>query len=482
MFVKNPSFTSLSPVTYIRMAALVAVVASLCGTAKFWSNGKRKKKRNEQEMQEMAEKKDAEIAGLQRTLDETRGQLQARDDAIAVLKTQTDRLKEESFDAQKQLQTALAQIQTKEVAVGVLKTQADHLKADLADAQRELQEARNEAARVGTELVALQERAIHNRRELNAIREKHEQTQELLMARSAELKAAQTFLTTTDKLSNVDVAHLVDALNAEILQVSALIADAFTFGAKNGNGVVESEEIDESLARATETVGPRMVHLLMSSEHNEDPILVQIAFQGGLCAYVQWIISSWYFESPDNEQLLRDVYYHIKDSEEQAIYGRWRALTRRHVHQMIGDGPDLTVYFLDAFVTILVAAGLNESQSQIAETIQSRFSAEIERIIKKSQGLKRVLGEDVMSCELEILYIEPEHPFDEKLMEDTFQDQSARDNLEDTEGVLCTTDLGLIRHEKNRDTAGGWKDSVLLKPKIVLESKLNDIVAGDEDS
>ena len=317
MLVKNYTpFASLSPVTIFRMAAAITVVASLCGSAKFWSSGTRKRKRMQIEMKELQERKDVEIATLQRNWDETRAQLQARDDAVAVLKTQTDSLKETSFEAEQHLRTALNQLQTREAAVGALKVQSDRLKAEADEAQRQLLEARGEAAAAKKELATLEERARQNRRELDAMRVKYEQSQELLQTRTAELKAAQAFLTTADKLSNVDVVNLVDALNAEILQISAMVADAFTFGPKNGGEAVDSEpeEVEEALARATETVGPRMVQLLMSSEHHEDPILVQIAFQGGLCAYVQWIVSSWYFESPDNEELLRNVYNHVRDS------------------------------------------------------------------------------------------------------------------------------------------------------------------------
>ena len=332
MLVKNALANSLSTVTIIRMATMVGLVASLCGGAKFWSTGSRQRRRREVEMKELQDRKDADIANLQRTLDDTRAQLQARDDAISVLKTQTDSLKEASFVAQEELLATLSQLQMREAAVGALKTQTDRLKLDVDETQRLLLEARTETSVAKNELAMLEDRVWQSRRELDAVRVKYEQAQELLHTRTAELKAAQAFLTTADKLSNVDVVNLVDALNAEILQVSALVADAFTFGPKNGGeGDMNSEDVEEALARATETVGPRMVQLLMASEHNEDPILVQIAFQGGLCAYVQWIISSWYFESPDNEQLLRDVYTHIRDSGKPSCPFDPTDLTIKHI-------------------------------------------------------------------------------------------------------------------------------------------------------
>ncbi|KAK2464375.1 hypothetical protein APHAL10511_003522 [Amanita phalloides] len=468
------------------MVALAAAAASLCGSVKFWSNGRQKRRRKELELNELQERKQAEVARLQQSLDDTRAQLQTRDDAIAVLKTQTDRLKQESFETKQQLQTTLTQLHEREDAVGALKTQIDRLTADVAVVQKQLQDARHEGGVTKRDLVAVEDRARQTRRELDVVREKYEQTQELLQTRTAELKAAQTFLTTADKLSNVDVVNMIDKLNADMLQVSALVADAFTFEPKNESDLetIESAQVEEAIDRATETVGPRMVQLLMSSEHNEDPILVQIAFQGGMCAYVHWIISSWYFADPetdnDNERVLWDVYHHMRISDDQAIYGRWRAMTRKHARQMTSDNANLTMFFLDAFVMILITAGLKQEPSYIADMIQTRFADDIDRIIKKSQELKKVLGEDVTSCELEMLYFEPDYEFSEATMEDTFQDQSVKENGQTSEGVLCTTDLGLIRQEKIKDT-GDWKETVLLKPKIVLQSKLNAIVASEED-
>ncbi|PFH47367.1 hypothetical protein AMATHDRAFT_50360 [Amanita thiersii Skay4041] len=147
---------------------------------------------------------------------------------------------------------------------------------------------------------------------------------------------------------------------------------------------------------------------------------------------------------------------------------------------MIDGNQDLAMFFLDAFVNILITAGVKDGRERICEEIESRFSSEIENIVKKSQELNKAIGEDVTSCELEILYMEPDHVFDESIMEDTFQDQT-KDTTQEPEGVLCTTDLGLIRHEKT--TGGdGWQNTILIKPKIVLQSKLDAIIASDDEN
>ncbi|PFH47368.1 hypothetical protein AMATHDRAFT_67867 [Amanita thiersii Skay4041] len=267
MSVKNATLSTFSPVTYVRMVAVVSLVVSLCSGVGYWQSGK-KRKQKDQELQELEKRKDVEIEGLRHNLTETRAHLQANEDAMMALKGQIDRLR-----------------------------------GSVIEAHRQSQDLHIEAEKLKEQVRAREEQGQAWKRELDTTKDKYKQTQDLLNTRSSELKAAQTFLMTTDKLSNVDVIKLVEALNAEILQTSALVADAFQFEAKAENGYEVSEELDEVLERATEIVGRRMVRLLTSAEHKEDPILVQIAIQAGLCAYAHWIISSWYFQGIENEQI-----------------------------------------------------------------------------------------------------------------------------------------------------------------------------------
>jgi hypothetical protein len=68
-----------------------------------------------------------------------------------------------------------------------------------------------------------------------------------------------------------------------------------------------------------------------------------------------------------------------------------------------------------------------------------------------------------------ILYIGPEIPFDSHMMDDSL---NSSDPLTDDENVLCTTDLGLRRAEKISGTLGEWHEVTLLRPKIILLSRL----------
>jgi hypothetical protein len=57
-----------------------------------------------------------------------------------------------------------------------------------------------------------------------------------------------------------------------------------------------------------------MVELLKTSEHHEDPTVIQIAFQAGMSAYTNWILTSWYFDDPEDEHLLSEIYMRVREA------------------------------------------------------------------------------------------------------------------------------------------------------------------------
>jgi hypothetical protein len=138
---------------------------------------------------------------------------------------------------------------------------------------------------------------------------------ELLRIRTAELKGAQAFLTKADILSGAEVIKLVEALNGEIMQTAAVMAEAFTIEEKRVEAKnKESEEMGKVYARAGEIVGYRMAEMLRTSEHHEDPILVQMGLQTAMVGYTHWVISSWCFESPEDERMLSEVYAKVRET------------------------------------------------------------------------------------------------------------------------------------------------------------------------
>ena len=157
-----------------------------------------------------------------------------------------------------------------------------------------------------------------------------------------------------------------------------------------------------------------------------------------------------------------------KCKEEQAVSGRWRQLTRAHFQRMVA-APNFTNDIAEVLANIFITAGLKESLTALQLQIVTCFGERIQMVMQYAQQLNKTIGEGVTSCDLEPLYMEPEIPFDDHMMDDSL---NTSDRLSSEEKVLCTTDLGLGRAEKVSGTLGEWHEVTLLKPKVILLSRL----------
>ncbi|KAK0212131.1 hypothetical protein DFS33DRAFT_1249158 [Desarmillaria ectypa] len=375
---------------------------------------------------------------------------------------------------QKSLSDVNAEIKNTKSFVSSLTRSSDVLKQRLTDTEHELQQARNQNHILDQQLKAQTAAAKLARDEVGKVSLAHEQTRLLLRTRTEELRAAQVYLDRADQSSGADVISMIDALNAEIFQTAATVAEAFKFGEKK---VEESSEAVVAYDHVIEILGPRMTELLKSTLHHDDQILIQAAFQAAMCAYVDWIVTSWYFEGREEEQMLSSLYAIIQESEDQAIAGRWRALTRRYALQAFREAPDsqrqLLSVVMETLVNILIIAGLESATSEVSETMATQFAEHASAVVEHAMQLNRVIGQGITSCEMMPLYLVPETPFDANVMEDTFGSASK----DSTENVLCTTDLGLMRMEKKGEK---WEKRVLVKPKIILRSGLADTILAEE--
>ncbi|KAJ7800490.1 hypothetical protein B0H13DRAFT_1745707 [Mycena leptocephala] len=307
----------------------------------------------------------------------------------------------------------------------------------------------------------------------------HIRALELLATRSAELADAQgkLELQPEDILTEQAVLALVHAFNTEIKDTAAFLADAFKFEAKTGvdsGEEEESEEMAEVYERATEIIGPALVDLLRAKDHHTDPGLVRLAFQGGMVECARWMSASWFFEDPEDEQLLTDIYQRVRAAHPPGVAGRWRALTHRHVQELIAGAPEVSNYFVDALVNVLLSAGFKSSSAALHELVGERFAERIGALVSLALGLNRAVGTEVTVCELKTLLATPGVAFDTETMEDVVDRDDA---AQPGEPVLCTYALGLVRADK---VDGSWTKTILLRPRVVLQSGLEELLAQDE--
>ncbi|KAI5991785.1 hypothetical protein EDC04DRAFT_2587261 [Pisolithus marmoratus] len=296
----------------------------------------------------------------------------------------------------------------------------------------------------------------------------------LLDDRTSELKGAQSFLTTADAFSGTEVLNTLQRLNSEILQHTAFIAESMIESYMPDKVPVQTEEQMAGANRVTGVIGRAIVHFLGAKKHKDDPILVQIAFQAYFAHVLQWIARAWNIAGDETQNRLIDqIYERVRDTEAQAISGRWRALTRANVPRRQRDELQLTSLLttkvLSGLADILLVAGCNASQTELVKALSSKFSEKVSFLVTLAVRVNKIVGEDVTSGDLEVLTVPPASLFDPASMEDVYNEAASGAGAR----VLCTTDLGLrkrVRVSTTGEKEKQWAVTILLKPKVALES------------
>ncbi|KAG6918268.1 hypothetical protein DXG01_015642 [Tephrocybe rancida] len=392
------------------------------------------------------------------------------------LRAALERRNSEVSVLRRELTDARSDIREKEEALAAHLKEVEDGKRRLVEKDGSLREAQKNHQALATQLGHRDRELRRREEELQQHKHEHALTVQLLETRTLELKGAEAFLTKADILSGADVIALVNTLNSEIYQTAAMVAEAFEFKAKEEGAKEEDEDgMAEVYASATDMVGPQMVEMLKSSGHREDPTIVQIAFQAAMAAYSHWIVRTWNLEDPDNDIGVSKVYKGIRDAEEQAVSGRWRALTRKYLPNTAEH--ELSLLFVDAFVNILLVADAVMIHAELQKAIETRFAERVSIIVKGAQRLRKAIGEEVTSCDFEVLFVNYDTPFSPAQMDDAFVSGFEK-GREEPEPVLCATELGLEKNERQPGKEGSWESIVLVRPKIALKSGIEDMVSS----
>jgi hypothetical protein len=153
------------------------------------------------------------------------------------------------------------------------------------------------------------------KRDLKHLRTANKNMRHLLDARTSELRDAQAYLSKTDSLAHADVQRMVENLNSQIFQLSALLTDSFTFVESRQQHV----DFRASCDKVNQYLGPPTTALLLDTLHADDPIWVQVVLQAMGTMYAGSIIGAWNlrFSSAQNA-LLTDIHNLLFE------LGKWR--------------------------------------------------------------------------------------------------------------------------------------------------------------
>ncbi|KAI0804729.1 hypothetical protein BC629DRAFT_1253321, partial [Irpex lacteus] len=172
-------------------------------------------------------------------------------------------------------------------------------------------------------------------------------------------------------------------------------------------------------------------------------------------------------------------------SEDQATSARWRSLVMRYLDPVVDRHAIVTATFYDdvieGIMDVLVVAGVRPAADAMRDKIEEVFGERISAVVLQTVELRKVVGEDMLSSEFEILCPRHSHRFQEEWMEDAEGTGSPRDpghrsrrKHTQNAAVLCTTELGLSRHEKK--STGGPNDNVESRVIITAKVMLSSVV------
>lgn len=125
-----------------------------------------------------------------------------------------------------------------------------------------------------------------------------------------------------DSVSEDEVVLLLNSLNTEISELAQAVTRAFASVSRPPPRLPSEElpdEAKEAIAGVAEILGPRMVELLQLPTTSRQRVLsedesVKMALQASMATYTHWIISSWYFENPEDEHLLSEIYARVRET------------------------------------------------------------------------------------------------------------------------------------------------------------------------
>ncbi|KAF8959253.1 hypothetical protein BDZ97DRAFT_1667426 [Flammula alnicola] len=359
---------------------------------------------------------------------------------------------------------------------GNIITQLDSIKTDALEKQRmatkRIEDLEARYRKREEELRTTQTR-------LRAAEEKNLQMAKLLEVKTADLNGVQTFLTTADVYSGAEIIAMVESLNAEIFQASAFMAELI----EDETMVASALERSKNLERCKQVLEGQVRRqigndLFAHFEHKyadvrAEPLPLQLALQCLLSAWCTHKTRSFALSHfGDN---LEKLYRQIRESEAQAIAGRWRAITSAQMSSFDTQAP--ASFAVDMLLSLLCLCGWSMTSQQSKKAVLS-VQQMVFTIEKMWVQLKKATKEGITTADMEVFVIPTGSLFGEG-MEDTYADNSSGvvvDSGGQGKRILCTVGMGLRRTTIKRVEGGpsANKYEVLLKPKVALGSVLVD--------
>ncbi|KAI9461660.1 hypothetical protein BJY52DRAFT_1259332 [Lactarius psammicola] len=291
----------------------------------------------------------------------------------------------------------------------------------------------------------------------------------------------EVFLTKTDSCSGAQVLQAVQDLNTEIIQLAAGATENVTL---QGRDKMPQARMNQANKGVSSRLGAAFAGLLVLRDHSDEPALLQFGLQACVATCVARLLGVFCVGLPlATNELFLQLHTRLHAIEPQATSSRWRALTLTHLRVLnprLEEAAvnDFITQILRAWADVLVLCGCAPSELTL-DALRSRYGAQTQRVVRSACALARVLHEEIMSTNFEVILAKQGHDFDTSCMANAFGTFG-----EASGAVLCSTELGLrCSTKKNARAAadglveGTVDQTMLLLPKVILEG-VADLLDG----
>ncbi|KAI0326489.1 hypothetical protein GY45DRAFT_1258928 [Cubamyces sp. BRFM 1775] len=305
----------------------------------------------------------------------------------------------------------------------------------------------------------------------------------LLETKTTELKEAQTYMSKVDDVSDSEVFQLAKNINAAIFQIAAKVAD----DCHSAIGAQASRTLrDQAAARLEKGVGSDLPRILASADHTHDNILIQTALQALLASFLSDLASAWPTPVDGRISLLQSIYAEMCQREPQSVFGKWRTITLTYMRAVLPKQSTTEVSaarWLSKQVTdVLLASGYGQSAQEAYEFVKQNYMKGLKSLAAQAIEFGHTTGGRIVSADIGVVAVPANEVFQSELMEDEWADPKHPESVPQGARVFCTTRLGLVRTERKRegggaDAANTPQELFLLKPSVVMEDTVKDILA-----
>jgi len=275
------------------------------------------------------------------------------------------------------------------------------------------------------------------------------------------------FLTKADTLSISEVGEKVTALNEEIFQAAATLGEALI----HKRHEVSQTEFAAAAADSVQMIGELMTDLLISQsqkpEPDVNPFIVQVVLQIFMVKFCVSKIQSWYPGDSTIGEFLTAIYSVIRSTEEQAVSGRWRALTRAHTRPSTDTWQkELGQKLLSVLTVAAWMAGSSENEKS--------FTHRLPPIFKAVNELRVAIGEKFTSADLDISVFDCHTTYDPSIMDDAYGDGRQSSGKRAPESIVGTTGIGLKKVVVERNSKDALHFQNVTRAKVVLKSTVTE--------